>query len=38
MVIKNQSFLNIDLQNEENIKNIIFELKTIYEDYWKNSN
>ena len=38
MVIKNQSFLNIDLNNEENIKNIIYNLKTIYEDYWKNSN
>ena len=38
MVIKNQSFLNVDLKNDENIKDIIFELKTIYEDYWKNSN
>ena len=36
MVIKNQSFLNVDLKNDENIKKIIFELKTIYEDYWKN--
>ena len=38
IVIKNQSFLNVDLQNEENIKKIIYDLKTIYEDYWKNSN
>ena len=38
MLIKNQSFLNIDLNNNENIKNIIYNLKTIYEDYWKNSN
>ena len=38
MVIKNQSFLNIDLKDDENIQKIIYDLKTIYEDYWKNSN
>ena len=38
MVIKNQSFFNVDLKNDENIKKIIYDLKTIYEDYWKSSN
>ncbi len=38
LMIKNQSFLGLDLNNEKNIKIIIDELKTIYEDYWKKLN
>ena len=36
--LKNQTFSNIDLNNEQKIQKVIDELKTIYEDYWKNSN
>ena len=38
LVLKNQSFSNINIKNEENFKEIISELKTVYEDYWKNFN
>ncbi len=38
IVIKNQSFLNVDLKNTNNLEKMIYDLKTIYEDYWKNSN
>ena len=38
IVIKNQSFLNVDLKDPNNLKKIINNLKIIYEDYWKNSN
>ncbi len=36
--LKNQSFSNKDINNEEQTNEIIANLKTIYEDYWKNSN
>ena len=38
MVLKNQSFLNIDIDNTDQMKNIINNLKIVYEDYWKNFN
>jgi hypothetical protein len=36
--LKNQSFLDIDINNKENISLVIYKLKTIYEDFWKKSN
>ena len=36
--LKNQSFLDIDMNNQEDLENIINKLKIIYEDYWKISN
>ena len=38
VVIKNQSFSNINMNNNEHIKSMITDLKIIYEDYWKNFN
>ena len=38
VVLKNQSFLNIDINNTDQMKNIINDLKIVYEDYWKNFN
>ena len=38
VVLKNQTFSNIDVNNLEQVKKIIDELKIIYEDYWKNLN
>ena len=38
MVLKNQSFLNIDINNTDQMKNIINDLKILYEDYWKSFN
>ena len=38
VIIKNQSFSNLDLNDEAEVKNIINNLKIIYEDYWKNYN
>jgi hypothetical protein len=38
VILKNQSFLNTDIDNKDNIKDMISNLKVIYEDYWKNSN
>ncbi len=35
IVLKNQSFSDIDLENKQQVVKIIDELKTIYEDYWK---
>ena len=34
-VIKSNSFNNINLQDEGKLKKIIFDLKIIYEDFWK---
>ncbi len=34
----NQSFLNIDIDNDQQLKTIISEMKLIYEDYWKTYN
>ena len=36
--IKNQSFVNIDLNDDNQTISIINDLKIIYEDYWKNKN
>ena len=38
VTLKNQSFLNIDIKKEDQTEKIIYELKNIYEDYWKKSN
>ena len=35
IVLKNQSFSNINLSDDEQREKIINDLKTIYEDYWK---
>ena len=37
-IIKNSSFKNFDFNNEEKIKNLMNELKIIYEDLWKEYN
>ena len=36
--LMNQSFLNIDINNDQKLSSIINELKIIYEDYWKTFN
>ncbi len=36
--IKNQTFLDLDINNDLQIKKMIGQLKIIYEDYWKDSN
>ena len=38
VVLINQSFLDIDLNNIDQLNSITKSLKTIYEDYWKNFN
>ncbi len=38
VILKNQSFLNINIENDENSVDLINDLKIIYEDYWKNLN
>ena len=38
VTLKNQSFSNINLNDEKEIIIIIDDLKTMYEDYWKNYN
>ncbi len=38
VILKNQSFSNIDISNEKNISKIIEDLKINYEDFWKNLN
>ena len=38
VVLKNQTFSNINLKKDDQIKFVIDELKLIYEDYWKNFN
>ena len=37
-VIKSNSFKNINLDNKENLKILINQLKIIYEDFWKDHN
>ena len=37
-ILKNRTFNDVDIYNELDIKNVIFELKNDYEDYWKNLN
>ncbi len=36
--LKNQSFFDIDLKNNQDIEKLVKQLKTNYEDFWKNSN
>ncbi len=38
IILKNQSFTNMDLENSLKIKSITNDLKIIYEDYWKKLN
>ena len=38
VILKNQTFLDIDINNNAQISEIIPKLKTIYEDYWKTTN
>ena len=37
-VIKSHSFENVDLKNKDNLEELINNLKTIYEDFWKENN
>ncbi len=36
--LKNQSFSKVNFDNEEDLSNMMNDLKIIYEDYWKNYN
>ncbi len=38
VILKNQSFKDINIQDTKKINNLINELKILYEDYWKNYN
>ena len=38
VILKNQSFMEIDFNNQGELISIIDSLKTTYEDYWKDSN
>ena len=38
VILKNQTFSKIDINNIEQLKAIIYKLKITYEDYWKNFN
>ncbi len=38
IILKNLSFSNIDISDKDSVKNIIKNLKTNYEDYWKSLN
>ena len=38
VILKNQSFMEIDFNNRGELISIIDSLKTTYEDYWKDSN
>ena len=38
IILKNQTFLDTDINNNSQIEKIIFELKVNYEDHWKNLN
>ncbi|MDC3155423.1 hypothetical protein OA519_00445 [Candidatus Pelagibacter sp.] len=38
VVLMNQSFSNIDINNSDQLSTIIKSLKIMYEDYWKNFN
>ncbi len=38
MQLKNQSFDNIDITNDQQVAQIVEQLKIIYEDYWKKMN
>ena len=38
LILKNKSFNDVDIDDDGNLKKIINNLKTTYEDYWKNIN
>jgi hypothetical protein len=38
IILKNQSYSTMNLNDEKQVKELINELKIIYEDYWKNFN
>ena len=38
VVLKNQTFANLDVNNSDDLKILIKDLKLIYEDHWKKSN
>ena len=38
IILKNQTFSKLDINDKNQLKEIIFSLKLIYEDYWKNLN
>ncbi len=38
IILKNKSFSNLDIKKDKDVKNLIKDLKVIYEDYWKNFN
>ncbi len=38
LILKNETIKGINIENNEQIKNLIIKLKTLYEDYWKSSN
>ena len=38
IILKNQTFSKLDINDNNQLKEIIFSLKLIYEDYWKNLN
>ena len=38
IILKNQSFSKIDIEDVEQVKNIIYLLKNLYEDFWKDLN
>jgi len=38
VILKNQSFKNISIDNDDQITDLIKNLKVIYEDYWKDFN
>ncbi len=37
-ILKNLSFIDLNIENEEDTEKIIKKLKVVYEDYWKNFN
>ena len=38
MILKNKAFKNTSINNNDDIKKVISNLKILYEDYWKNFN
>ena len=38
IILKNETYPHININNSEQVKNIINNLKIVYEDYWKNTN
>ena len=38
VILKNQTFLEIDIKNSKQVESIIKSLKIVYEDYWKSFN